>query len=139
MAFATISSDLSYWHKQSKPLFDNLIWNIPEQKPATSPLSVAIAKISLPSCVFPNSSTKLFLSKLLPPSCPTPCAANYHLYQISISFLPPKAALLPNPASLNSLFPTRMLPSSLATSPATLPPPSLSPTLSLNLRPSQTY
>ena len=32
MAFATISSDLSYWHKQSKPLFDNLIWNIPEQK-----------------------------------------------------------------------------------------------------------
>lgn len=32
MAFATINSDLSYWHKQSKPLFDNLIWNIPEQK-----------------------------------------------------------------------------------------------------------
>lgn len=32
MAFAAISSDLSYWQKQSKPLFDDLIWNIPEQK-----------------------------------------------------------------------------------------------------------
>lgn len=32
MAFATINSDLSYWRKQDKPLFDNLIWNIPEQK-----------------------------------------------------------------------------------------------------------
>lgn len=32
MAFANISSDLSYWHKQSQPLFDNLLWNIPEQK-----------------------------------------------------------------------------------------------------------
>lgn len=32
MAFATINSDLSYWHKQNQPLFDNLIWNIPEQK-----------------------------------------------------------------------------------------------------------
>lgn len=32
MAFATISSDLSYWRKQSRPLFDDLIWNIPEQK-----------------------------------------------------------------------------------------------------------
>lgn len=32
MAFAEISPDLSYWQKQSKPLFDDLIWNIPEQK-----------------------------------------------------------------------------------------------------------
>lgn len=32
MAFATINSDFSYWRKQSKPLFDDLIWNIPEQK-----------------------------------------------------------------------------------------------------------
>ncbi len=32
MAFAPINSDLSYWHKQTQPLFDNLIWNIPEQK-----------------------------------------------------------------------------------------------------------
>lgn len=32
MAFAVINSDLSYWRKQSKPLFDDLIWNIPEQK-----------------------------------------------------------------------------------------------------------
>lgn len=32
MAFANISSDLSYWRKQSQPLFDNLLWNIPEQK-----------------------------------------------------------------------------------------------------------
>ena len=32
MAFATINSDFSYWQKQTKPLFDDLIWNIPEQK-----------------------------------------------------------------------------------------------------------
>lgn len=32
MTFATINSDLSYWRKQTKPLFDDLIWNIPEQK-----------------------------------------------------------------------------------------------------------
>lgn len=32
MAFATLNSDLSYWHKQVQPLFDNLLWNIPEQK-----------------------------------------------------------------------------------------------------------
>lgn len=30
--FASISSDLSYWQKQSKPLFPDLSWNIPEQK-----------------------------------------------------------------------------------------------------------
>lgn len=32
MAFAPLNSDLSYWHKQTRPLFDDLIWNIPEQK-----------------------------------------------------------------------------------------------------------
>lgn len=32
MAFATINSDLSYWHKQTQPLYGDLIWNIPEQK-----------------------------------------------------------------------------------------------------------
>lgn len=32
MAFATLSSDLSYWHKQDQPLYNDLIWNIPEQK-----------------------------------------------------------------------------------------------------------
>lgn len=32
MAFAQINSDLSYWHKQTQPLFDDLVWNIPEQK-----------------------------------------------------------------------------------------------------------
>ncbi len=32
MAFAVINSDLSYWKKQSKPLFDDVLWNIPEQK-----------------------------------------------------------------------------------------------------------
>lgn len=32
MAFATINSDLSYWQKQVKPLFNDLIWNIPEQR-----------------------------------------------------------------------------------------------------------
>ena len=30
--FAPISSDLSYWQKQTQPLFDSLAWNIPEQK-----------------------------------------------------------------------------------------------------------
>lgn len=30
--FAPINSDLSYWQKQEKPLFEDLIWNIPEQK-----------------------------------------------------------------------------------------------------------
>ncbi len=32
MNFAPLSSDLSYWQKQSQPLFPNLAWNIPEQK-----------------------------------------------------------------------------------------------------------
>lgn len=32
MAFAPQNYDLSYWQKQSKPLFDDLLWNIPEQK-----------------------------------------------------------------------------------------------------------
>lgn len=32
MAFATINSDFSYWRKQIKPLFEDLLWNIPEQK-----------------------------------------------------------------------------------------------------------
>jgi len=32
MAFAPQSSDLSYWHKQKTPLFQDLLWNIPEQK-----------------------------------------------------------------------------------------------------------
>jgi len=30
--FAQISTDLSYWQKQSRPLFPDLFWNIPEQK-----------------------------------------------------------------------------------------------------------
>lgn len=34
--FAKISTDLSYWQKQSsKPLFPDLFWNIPEQKTGT--------------------------------------------------------------------------------------------------------
>lgn len=32
MAFADLSNDLSYWQKQTKPLFADLAWNIPEQK-----------------------------------------------------------------------------------------------------------
>lgn len=32
MAFATINPDLSYWQKQTKPLYPDLIWNIPERK-----------------------------------------------------------------------------------------------------------
>lgn len=32
MAFAPQSSDLSYWQKQSQPLFADLVWNLPEQK-----------------------------------------------------------------------------------------------------------
>lgn len=32
MAFADLTSDMSYWQKQSKPLFADLAWNIPEQK-----------------------------------------------------------------------------------------------------------
>lgn len=32
MAFADLTSDLSYWQKQTKPLFTDLAWNIPEQK-----------------------------------------------------------------------------------------------------------
>ena len=35
MAFATINSDFSYWQKQTKPLFEDLLWNIPEQKIST--------------------------------------------------------------------------------------------------------
>lgn len=32
MNFAPIKTDLSYWQKQTQPLFPDLIWNIPEQK-----------------------------------------------------------------------------------------------------------
>ncbi len=32
MSFAPTTSDLSYWQKQSEPLFPDLFWNIPEQK-----------------------------------------------------------------------------------------------------------
>lgn len=32
MAFADLTGDLSYWQKQTKPLFADLAWNIPEQK-----------------------------------------------------------------------------------------------------------
>ena len=32
MPFAQINPDLSYWKKQSQPLFPDLAWNIPEQK-----------------------------------------------------------------------------------------------------------
>lgn len=31
-AFATINPDLSYWQKQTKPLFADLAWNLPERK-----------------------------------------------------------------------------------------------------------
>ncbi len=34
-AFAPISNDLSFWKKQTKPLFPDLAWNIPEQKTGT--------------------------------------------------------------------------------------------------------
>lgn len=30
--FAPINNDLSYWQKQTRPLFNDLTWNIPEQK-----------------------------------------------------------------------------------------------------------
>lgn len=32
MAFAPINSDLSYWQKQSTPLYPDLAWNIPERR-----------------------------------------------------------------------------------------------------------
>lgn len=32
MAFAKINFDLSYWQKQNQPLFNDLLWNIPERK-----------------------------------------------------------------------------------------------------------
>lgn len=32
MKFAVLDSDLSYWQKQTKPLFSDLAWNIPTQK-----------------------------------------------------------------------------------------------------------
>lgn len=32
MQFAAINSDFSYWQKQTKPLFPDLVWNFPEQK-----------------------------------------------------------------------------------------------------------
>lgn len=33
--FAKINDDLSYWQKQTKPLFPDMTWNIPEQKSDT--------------------------------------------------------------------------------------------------------
>lgn len=32
MAFAKLDTNLSYWQKQTKPIFPDLTWNIPEQK-----------------------------------------------------------------------------------------------------------
>lgn len=32
LSYAKIDSDLSYWRRQEKPLFEDLIWNIPEQR-----------------------------------------------------------------------------------------------------------
>lgn len=32
MAFAKLDTNLSYWQKQTKPLFPDLTWNIPEQR-----------------------------------------------------------------------------------------------------------
>lgn len=32
MNFAQIDSDLSYWQKQTQPLFGDLLWNVPERK-----------------------------------------------------------------------------------------------------------
>lgn len=32
MNFAKIDSDLSYWQKQTQPLFSDLLWNVPERK-----------------------------------------------------------------------------------------------------------
>lgn len=32
MAFAKINSDLSYWQKQTSPLFPDLTWNVPERR-----------------------------------------------------------------------------------------------------------
>lgn len=32
MSFAVLNSDLSYWKKQTRPLFPDLAWNIPTQK-----------------------------------------------------------------------------------------------------------
>lgn len=32
MPFATIENNFSYWRKQNQPLFEDLLWNIPEQK-----------------------------------------------------------------------------------------------------------
>lgn len=79
MNFAVLNSDLSYWKKQTKPLFPDLAWNIPEQK--TGNLAVVggnsqtfstVVRISeYANRTFPFSNVKTYLPDALRGKLPT--------------------------------------------------------------------
>lgn len=79
MNFAVLNSDLSYWQKQTQPLFPNLAWNIPEQK--TGNLAVVggnsqtfstVVRISeYANKTFPFSSVRTYLPDALRGKLPT--------------------------------------------------------------------
>ncbi len=94
MAFATINSDFSYWQKQTKPLFEDLIWNIPEQK--TGHINViggnsqnfhAIVRIGeFLNQTFPLQNVQIFLPDALRGQLPPITNLNFTPSTISGSF-----------------------------------------------------
>ena len=79
MNFAVLNSDLSYWQKQTKPLFPDLAWNIPEQKTGnlaiiggnSQTFSTVVRISEYASRNFPFSSVKTYLPDALRGKLPT--------------------------------------------------------------------
>lgn len=79
MNFAVLNSDLSYWQKQTKPLFPDLTWNIPEQKTGhlaiiggnSQTFSTVVRISEYASKSFPFSSVKTYLPDTLRGKLPT--------------------------------------------------------------------
>lgn len=79
MNFAVLNSDLSYWQKQTKPLFPDLTWNIPEQKTGnlaiiggnSQTFSTVIRISEYASKNFPLASVKTYLPDALRGKLPT--------------------------------------------------------------------
>ncbi len=79
MDFAVLDSDLSYWQKQTKPLFPDLLWNIPEQKTGnlaiiggnSQTFSTVVRISEYANKNFPFSNVKTFLPDALRGKLPT--------------------------------------------------------------------
>lgn len=79
MNFAVLNSDLSYWQKQTQPLFPNLAWNIPEQKTGnlaivggnSQTFSTVVRISEYANKTFPFSSVKTYLPDALRGKLPT--------------------------------------------------------------------